>query len=118
MALPLAATYALFALMGLTTASFTLSWACAKEVNPPQLSGMSTSVTNMGGFLTGALLQPAVGWIMDQRWDGTLLDGVRIYTPEDYRWGLLLIACATWLGAAAAWFIRETQCRNIWKETP
>jgi predicted MFS family arabinose efflux permease len=114
--LPLAASYSLFALMGLMTASFTLSWACAKEVNPPALSGMSTSVANMGGFLMGALLQPAVGKIMDLRWDGTLIGGVRIYTPEDYRWGLLLIASATWLGALAAWFIRETQCKNIWKE--
>lgn len=117
-ALPLAATYVLFGLMGLTTASFVLSWACAKEVNPPLLSGMSTSVANMGGFLTGALLQPAVGWIMDQRWSGAMANGVRLYVPEDYRWGLLLIAAAAWLGAAAAWFVRETHCRNIWKETP
>lgn len=116
MALPPVASYPLFALMGLTTASFTLSWACAKEVNPPQLSGMSTSVTNMGGFLMGALLQPAVGWIMDRRWSGALADGVRLYAPEDYRWGLLLAAAAAWGGAAAAWFIRETYCRNTWKE--
>ena len=116
MALPLPVTYALFALMGLMTASFTLTWACAKEVNPPQLSGMSTSVANMGGFLMGALLQPAVGWIMDQRWSGAMANGVRLYAPEDYRWGLLLIASATWLGAAAAWRIRETHCRNIWKD--
>lgn len=116
LALPLVATYLLFGLMGLMTASFTLSWACAKEVNPPALSGMSTSVANMGGFLMGALLQPAVGWIMDQRWNGAMADGVRLYAPEDYRWGLLLVACAAWLGAAAAWFIRETQCRNIWSE--
>lgn len=111
--LPHTATFALFALMGLTTASFTLSWACAKEVNPPALSGMSTSVANMGGFLMGALLQPAVGWVMDQRWSGTVVNGVRIYLPEDYRWGLVLIAGAAWLGAAAAWFLRETGCRNI-----
>lgn len=114
--LPLPATYALFGLMGLVTASFTLSWACAKEVNPPALSGMSTSVANMGGFLMGALLQPAVGWIMDQRWTGAMSNGVRLYVPEDYRWGLLLIACATWMGALAAWFIRETHCRNIYRE--
>lgn len=115
-ALPAAVTYALFALMGMTMASFTLTWACAKEVNPPTLSGMSTSVTNMGGFLMGALLQPAVGWIMDRRWNGALVDGVRQYLPEDYRWGLLLIAMAAWFGALAAWFIRETGCRNIYRE--
>jgi predicted MFS family arabinose efflux permease len=111
-----AASYALFALMGLTTASFTLSWACAKEVNPPALSGMSTSVTNMGGFLAGALLQPAVGWIMDRRWSGAMADGVRVYALDDYRWGLALLATAAWFGAIAAWRIRETHCRNIWQE--
>ncbi|MFN3885135.1 MAG: MFS transporter [Rhodocyclaceae bacterium] len=116
LALPLITTYLLFGLMGLMTASFTLSWACAKEVNPPALSGMSTSVANMGGFLMGALLQPAVGWVMDQRWSGAMANGVRLYAPEDYRWGLLLIAAAAWLGALAAWFVRETHCHNIWQE--
>lgn len=114
--LPLPVSFALFVVMGLTTAAFTLSWACAKEVNPPALSGMSTSVANMGGFLMGALLQPAVGWVMDQRWNGAMANGVRLYLPEDFRWGLLLIAAAAWLGALAAWWIRETQCRNIWRE--
>lgn len=116
LAMPPVATYTLFGLMGLMTASFTLSWACAKEVNPPALSGMSTSVANMGGFLMGALLQPAVGWVMDQRWTGAMANGVRLYTFDDYRWGLLLVTGAAWLGAIAACFIRETHCRNIWNE--
>ncbi len=115
-ALPLAASYTLFGLMGLMTASFTLSWACAKEVNPPALSGMSTSVTNMGGFLAGALLQPAVGWIMDRRWNGAMAEGVRLYALDDYRWGLALLAAAAWFGALSAWRIRETHCRNIWRD--
>ena len=113
--LPPVASYALFVLMGLTTASFTLTWACAKEVNPPMLSGMSTSVVNTCGFFAGAVLQPVVGWILDVRWSGAMLDGVRVYASADYRWGLLPIACAAWLGAVAAWFIRETQCRNVWQ---
>lgn len=115
-ALPLTASYALFALMGLATASFTLTWACAKEVNPPLLSGMSTSVVNMCGFLTGALLQPAVGWVMDQRWNGALTaGGARLYSAADFGSGLLLLAVPAFIGAAAAWRIRETGCRNIWQ---
>ena len=114
--LPPVVTYALFALMGLATASFTLTWACAKEVNPPQLSGMSTSVTNIGGFLGGALLQPLVGWAMDLSWAGTVVDGVRVYATEDFRLGFILLAGVGWFGAISAWRIRETRCRNIWKE--
>ena len=114
--LPLWASYGLFVVMGLTTASFTLIWACAKEVNPPLLSGMSTAVANMGGFLAAALLQPGVGVVMDWQWQGTLVDGVRHYTPESFRWGLLLVAASAWSGAACAWRIRETNCRNVWLE--
>jgi sugar phosphate permease len=110
------ASYTLFTVMGLVTASFTLTWACAKEVNPPQLSGMATSVTNMGGFLSGALLQPLAGWMMDWRWSGAMANGVRFYSADEWRWGLALLAAAAWFGAISAWRLKETGCRNIWKE--
>ena len=114
--LPLFASYALFVLMGLSTASFTLTWACAKEVNPPLLSGMSTSVTNMGGFLAAAILQPLVGWVMDRHWQGGLSSsGARLYSADDFHAGLLLLAVAAAFGALASWRIRETGCRNVWK---
>ncbi|TAH45422.1 MAG: MFS transporter [Betaproteobacteria bacterium] len=113
--MPVALSYALFALMGLVTASFSLTWACAKEVNPPQLSGMSTSVTNMGGFLAAALLQPAVGAVMDFGWDGAIADGVRMYSLQTFRYGIGLLAAAAFSGALMTLFVRETGCRNIWK---
>jgi len=113
--LPLSVTYLLFALMGVLTSTFTLTWACAKEVNPPLLSGMSTSVTNMGGFLAGAILQPAFGWVMDWHWSGsTSTNGARVYMADDYRLGMLLLAATAAIGAVASWRIRETGCRNIW----
>ncbi len=115
--LPLMASYALFTLMGLVTAGFTLTWACAKEVNAPQLSGISTSVTNMAGFLAGAILQPLVGWVMDQRWQGGLTStGARLFTANDYHAGLLLLTAVAAFGALASWWIKETGCRNIWRQ--
>ncbi len=117
--LPLAATYALCGLMGLVTAGFTLSWASAKEVNPPQLSGMATSVVNVGIFLGPAILQPVVGWLMERTWDGRIEAGVRIYSAGDWRNGMLLIVLAAAAGWVATLFVKETGCRNIWtaKET-
>lgn len=116
MRLPLAWSYALFALMGACAACVVLSWACAKEVNPPQLSGMSTAVTNMGGFLTSALVQPLVGYVIDLHWAGTLANGMRVYTADDLRLGMALMAAVAALGAGAAWYLKETGCRNIWTE--
>ena len=113
-AMPLWLSYSLFGLMGLCTAGFSLTWACAKEVNPPLLSGMSTSVANMGGFLAGALLQPLFGWVMDLGWRGDMLNGARFYDLEAWRGGLLVITISACGGALAAWRVKETRCRNIW----
>ena len=108
-------SYTLFGLMGLATAGFSLTWACAKEVNSPLLSGMSTSVANMGGFLAGALLQPLFGWIMDLGWKGEMLNGGRVYDLAAWRSGMLVVALCALMGATATWWIRETRCRNIWQ---
>lgn len=115
MTMPLAISYSLFALLGLATAGFSLTWACSKEVNPPLLSGMSTSVANMGGFLAGALLQPLVGWVMDLGWRGDMVGGARFYDVATWRSGVAVVALAAVLGAVATWWIRETRCRNIWQ---
>jgi MFS family permease len=114
--MPLAATYLLCALMGLFSAGFTLSWACAKEVNPPQLAGMATSVVNVGVFLGAAILQPLTGWIMERTWDGRMENGVRIYSAAEWHNGILLLAGAAMAGWIATLFVRETGCRNIYKE--
>ncbi len=113
--MPLPLSYALFGLMGLTTAGFSLSWACAKEVNPPLLAGMSTSVANIGGFLAGALLQPLFGWVMDLGWQGEMVAGVRVYDVATWRHGVLVVTLCAVLGALASWWIKETRCRNIWQ---
>jgi len=63
---PLWATLAWFLLMGLLIPGFTLSWTIAKEANPPQYSGIATAVVNTGIFLGAGVLQPLVGWVLDQ----------------------------------------------------
>ncbi|WP_374323974.1 MFS transporter [Azonexus sp.] len=113
--MPLPLSYALFALLGLSTAGFSLTWACAKEVNPPLLSGMSTSIANMGGFLCAAIMQPVVGWIMDLGWQGEMVGGARVYDVATWQNGVLAATLCATLGAIASWRIRETRCRNIWQ---
>lgn len=114
--LPLTATYGLCGIMGVATAGFTLTWAVAKEVNPPLLSGMATSVVNVGVFLGAAILQPLTGWVIERTWDGRIEDGVRIYAAADFRNGLLLIGAFALGGWIALWFQRETRCQNVSKD--
>jgi sugar phosphate permease len=111
--LPLSLSYLLFALMGLGASGFTLTWASVKEVNPPALSGMATSVINTGAFLGAAILQPLVGWVMDQGWSGGLLAGARVYSEHNYQYGLGIMLAFAVIGLIGALSIGETHCRYI-----
>ena len=107
LALPLApaASYALFLLMGLSAGSFTLSWACVKEVNPHALSGIATSVANTGVFLGTGILQPLVGWTIDR---AALTDvGAR------YSAGMWIFFGFVVLGFVGGLRVRETYCRYL-----
>jgi sugar phosphate permease len=97
--LPLAASLALFAAMGACATAFTITWASAKEVNPPALSGMATSVVNTGVFLGPTVYQPLVGWVLDR--------------TGDFRLALAVLAAAAVVGVLAATRVRETFCRNV-----
>ncbi|HLY96216.1 MAG TPA: MFS transporter [Sideroxyarcus sp.] len=101
-------SYALFFVMGLCAPSFTLSWSCAKEVNPPALSGMATSVVNVGGFLGTAIMQPLVGWAIDHAHAG---HADAALAAGDYRSGLAIMLGFSVSGLVATLFIRETYCR-------
>lgn len=115
-ALDVTMTMLLCFLMGFSTSGFSLTWACAKEVNPPQLAGMSTSIANVGGFFGAAVMQPLVGWLMDLVWAGTMANGVRVYSLGDFRFGLSIVVAMAFFGLIAAFFVRETRCKNLWVE--
>lgn len=106
--LPLAASLAAAALMGVGIAGASLAWALAKELNPPALAGTATSLVNTGGFLGTALFQPLVGWVLDRIDAGVALDGYRIAAA--------VLAAIALSGVVAAFRIRETRCRNVYAE--
>jgi MFS family permease len=103
--MPAWASMAVFAGMGLGISGAITCWALAKENNPPALSGTATSLVNTGGFFAVALLQPAVGWIIDHAGGAPVLD--------TYRSAAALLAGVALAGVLAAFGLRETHCRNV-----
>ncbi|HAS52430.1 MAG TPA: MFS transporter [Gammaproteobacteria bacterium] len=102
-----------FVLMGFSCGSFVLTYAGAKEVVAPALSGMAIALVNTGLFLGAGILQPLFGWIMDLGWSGELVNGVRVYSAADYQAGFLLMLGCVALAIFASTFLHETRCRNI-----
>jgi len=104
------ASYVISIVMGLSVCGMTLSWACAKELNPPQYAGISISVVNTSGFLAVGILQPLVGWLLDRAAAGAA------YTDAHFVPGIALLAACGGIALAGALFIPETRCRNIWQQ--
>jgi MFS family permease len=104
------ASYVVSTVMGASVCGMTLSWACAKEVNPPNYSGIAISLVNTSAFLAVGLLQPMVGWLLDRSAAGAA------YTGAHYAPGIALLTACAGIGLAGALFVRETHCRNIWAE--
>ena len=107
----------LFALIGFTGGGFVLTYPCAKEVMHPALAGMAISVVNTGLFLGAAIMQPLFGWVLDQVWDGTVINGINHYSRDNYRLALFLMLGFAAIALLGAWRMHETRCRNLTVQT-
>ena len=94
-------SFAVFALQGIGSTSYTLIWALAKEVNPPESAGMAIGVANTSMFLATALLQPLIGKIID------------MYPEHGVAYGILLLAVVAAGGLVAGLRTVETHAQNI-----
>jgi MFS family permease len=110
--LPLSLLIALLGFTGCVSSAVMVGFAIAKESAPAALAGTAGGIANMGNMLGGMIMQPAVGWVLDRRWTGTMANGVRIYDFDAYRAGFTLML--VWLAAALVLlvFVRETHCRQ------
>lgn len=103
----------LFMLIGLTSGGFVVTYPCAKEVTQPALSGMAISLVNTGLFLGAAIAQTLFGWILDLGWDGQIVNGINMYSWQNYQHAMLLMFVLAIIAVVAALRIKETGCKNI-----
>jgi MFS family permease len=111
--LPIPLLTAVAVATGLASATFIIIWPLAKETVPARLAGTITGVLNMGNMFGVTVLQPAVGLVLDRRWDGAVRDGVRTYGIEAYHAGFGLMMGWIVLGLLLFCLTRETHCRPL-----
>ena len=109
-------SFGIFAFMGFSASGFVITFAAAKEIVHPELSGMGVSVVNTGCFIGTSLAQPLFGYIADLTWDGSISNGVRIYNTSDYQNGFIAMVLLSLLALIAAFRVKETYCRNSFEK--
>ncbi|MBI5571842.1 MAG: MFS transporter [Desulfomonile tiedjei] len=111
--LPVPLLAGLLVLTGFCSGCMIISFAFAKESVPLNLAGTVSGVVNMGVMMGPMILQPAVGWILDQNWQGQAVAGVRVYPLTAYQAGFSLMLAWLALGFVLLFFTRETRCKQV-----
>jgi MFS family permease len=100
--------------IGFSAAGSILTFSVVKENNHPSAVGSAIGFNNMMVVAGGALLQPLVGVILDQFWDGQIIDHIPIYSMTAYRWSMLTIPACYLLAMILAIFgIRESFYKDM-----
>jgi sugar phosphate permease len=107
--IPQTLMFPFFALFGASFTAFILTWACGKEVNNPEMAGVSMSVINMGGFLGPSVIPTIMGSIID-KYSG-ILEPSQVYQ----RAFIVCFICSI-LAFVSLLLIKETNCKNIYRD--
>ncbi len=111
--LPLSVLSVLLFALGMTGAGMVNCFALAREVTQPAIHGSVTGIVNGMTVMSGAVLQPVIGLLLDWQWDGTMLDGARVYTSADYGWAFISLLVWSVAGLVIALFLTETHCKPL-----
>ena len=61
---------------------------------------------------TGAVFQPLIGWLLDMRWTGEMLEGARVYSLETYTYELTSLPIFLAIGLAGTLFLHSDRAAD------
>lgn len=93
---------------GVSNVGVATSYTAACEINPNRWVGISLGFTNMASVIIGAGFQPVIGYLLDKGWDGLIVNGMRYYSPQDFRLALLAMPICLGLCLIIVAFMKES----------
>ncbi len=85
------------------------SMTCA--LNPLSASATAGGVHNMICMLSGVIFQPLIGRLLDYSWQGSYVNGVRVYTHSDFTFAFSSISISLLLACVMVSLIEEKYLR-------
>lgn len=88
-----------------------LSYPLAFALFPKKISATVSGFVNMMSMVSGVILMPLFGGILNWCWDGTIKDGVKVYSATDFRCGVLAVIVFISIGIVLTLFIKDRSPR-------
>lgn len=95
-------------IFGFFSSATTVIFAAAKENNVTRNIATVFGFTNAINMIGGAVFQPIIGWFLDLQWQGTVSNGIRIYSTQSFKIGLTVIPMGLLISLLILFFIKET----------
>jgi len=102
---------ALFFLQGAGGCTMVICFSVMREYNAQGHTSAALGLLNTCVVGSGAIMQPLIGIALDSRWQGTIVDGVRIYSAGNYNAAFLLLIGANAVAIICSLLLTETWCR-------
>ncbi|MGD9152387.1 MAG: MFS transporter [Gammaproteobacteria bacterium] len=97
--------------IGLALSAQTLTFGVVKDNNPIDTTGTANGFNNMAVVLSGVILQPFIGKLLDMNFHGMTINGVRAYQVHDYHIAFIALpVCFLIAALMSIIFIKETNC--------
>lgn len=102
----------LFFLIGLVTSSQVLTYPLIAELNPIYLTSTAVSIDSLCIMASGFIIPPFFGWLMEKAGDQVMVNGVAVYSAQDFHYAMLIMPAAFIAALAITFFMRETYCKS------
>jgi len=103
--------YILLFAFGLLSSVQILVFAVCHENTSIKITATAIALTNTFVMVGGNLFQPTIGRLLDMRWTGTVVEGIRVYSPEAYQFALSVMPIGILLSIIILFFLRETYAK-------
>jgi MFS family permease len=98
----------LFFLLGLITAAQVIGYPATQESNPEVMVGSALGFISILIMGLPGLLQPLVGFLMSEGWNGEMKGGLPVYSMHAYNLGLWVLVIGFVVSIFCAWKMPET----------
>ncbi|USO01189.1 MAG: MFS transporter [Alphaproteobacteria bacterium] len=79
----------------------------ASQYATPQTSGLIIGIVNTFNMLGSGLLNQTIGKMLDMNWDGTMDNGLRVYSAENYTVALSVLVATSALCFMISFFLKS-----------
>ena len=106
--LPVSVHCLLYVLIGIAKSAAVLTYIAVQDHAGAATSGAGSAIINTFYLGGGAVAQYVIGLLLDLRWDGQIVAGVRIYSPAAYDAALLAMPISVGIALLLSFAIRES----------